>query len=267
MTAGTASASVAVSLIGSGRKLQTAAFEGWLRPRGLASIVFALIAVELLSRRAGCRDPAECYSDDGGPECPGSRTGTALGQPLRSVAEQDLPHRRDGQIRRAQERAKDRIGVRDDPAAVLSDPKRRQNGCQFGLVQLLHRHRQRWPQPSGWLEGGNSTRWGQDMSAGTTEWTAPFWQSRRSAAIAGIVFSLLLIEAMIMMRLALSEDSLASLRADDSRRTLTRLSLNLVPFAGIASLRIHRCCQAVAVPPLGPLPEIPRRTGAALGSR
>jgi hypothetical protein len=55
--------------------------------------------------------------------------------------------------------------------------------------------------------------------------------------------------AMIMMRLALSEDSLASLRADDSRRTLTRLSLNLVPFARIASLWFHRCCQAVAVPP------------------
>jgi hypothetical protein len=52
-----------------------------------------------------------------------------------------------------------------------------------------------------------------------------------------------------MMRLALSEDSLASLRADDSRRTLTRLSLNLVPFARIASLWFHRCCQAVAVPP------------------
>jgi hypothetical protein len=63
------------------------------------------------------------------------------------------------------------------------------------------------------------------------------------------VFSLLRIEAMIMMRLALSEDSLASLRADDSRRTLTRLSLNLVPFARIASLWFHRCCQAVAVPP------------------
>jgi len=39
-----------------------------------------------------------------------------------------------------------------------------------------------------------------------------------------------------MMRLALSEDSLESLRADDTRRTLIRLSLNLVPFAGIAFL-------------------------------
>ena len=74
------------------------------------------------------------------------------------------------------------------------------------------------------------------MSAGTTELAAPFWRSRRSAAIAGIVFSLLLMAAMIMMRLALSEDSLESLRSDESRRTLIRLSLNLVPFAGIAFL-------------------------------
>jgi hypothetical protein len=44
---------------------------------GLASIVFALIAVESLSRRARCRDPAECYRDEGGPECPGSRTAPA----------------------------------------------------------------------------------------------------------------------------------------------------------------------------------------------
>ena len=74
------------------------------------------------------------------------------------------------------------------------------------------------------------------MSAGTTELAAPFWRSRRSAAIAGIVFSLLLMATMIMMRLALSEDSLEALRSDESRRTLIRLSLNLVPFAGIAFL-------------------------------
>jgi hypothetical protein len=74
MRCGTASASVAVSLVESGLKLRTVAFVGWLGPRGLASIVFALRAVESLSRRTGCRDPAECYRDDGGPECPGSRT-------------------------------------------------------------------------------------------------------------------------------------------------------------------------------------------------
>jgi hypothetical protein len=74
------------------------------------------------------------------------------------------------------------------------------------------------------------------MSADATALTARFWRSRRSAAVAGIAFSLLLMAAMIMMRLALSEDSLESLRADDSRRALIRISLNLVPFAGIAFL-------------------------------
>jgi hypothetical protein len=38
------------------------------------------------------------------------------------------------------------------------------------------------------------------------------------------------------VRLAHSEDSLESLRSDESRRTLIRLGLNLVPFAGIALL-------------------------------
>ena len=66
--------------------------------------------------------------------------------------------------------------------------------------------------------------------------TARFWRSRRAAAIAGIVFAVLLITAMSMLRVALSEDSLQSLQSDASRRTLIRLSLNLVPFAGIAFL-------------------------------
>jgi hypothetical protein len=66
--------------------------------------------------------------------------------------------------------------------------------------------------------------------------TARFWRSRRAAAIAGIVFAVLLIAAMTMLRLALSEDSLQSLQRDASRRTLIRVGLNLVPFAGIAFL-------------------------------
>jgi hypothetical protein len=66
--------------------------------------------------------------------------------------------------------------------------------------------------------------------------TARFWRSRRSAAIAGIAFAVLLLAAMTMMRLALSEGSLQSLQSDSQRRTLIRLSLNLVPFAGIAFL-------------------------------
>ena len=70
----------------------------------------------------------------------------------------------------------------------------------------------------------------------TPRLTAGFWRSRRAAAIAGIVFGVLLITAMIMLRLALAEGSLQTLRADPSRRALIRISLNLVPFAGIAFL-------------------------------
>lgn len=78
--------------------------------------------------------------------------------------------------------------------------------------------------------------WRGDVSASAPRLTARFWRSRRSAAIAGIVFALLLLTAMTMMRLALSEGSLQSLQSDSSRRALIRLSLNLVPFAGIAFL-------------------------------
>ena len=66
--------------------------------------------------------------------------------------------------------------------------------------------------------------------------TAAFWRSRRAAAVAGIIFAALLIIAMVMMRLALSEGSLQSLQADAPRRAQIRFSLNLVPFAGIAFL-------------------------------
>ena len=66
--------------------------------------------------------------------------------------------------------------------------------------------------------------------------TARFWRTRRAAALAGIVFAVLLITAMSMVRVALSEGSLQSLQDDASRRTLIRLGLHLVPFAGIAFL-------------------------------
>jgi hypothetical protein len=66
--------------------------------------------------------------------------------------------------------------------------------------------------------------------------TASFWRSRRSAAIAGIVFAVLLLTVLTMMRIALSEDSLQALQTDAQRRSLIRLSLHLVPFAGIAFL-------------------------------
>jgi hypothetical protein len=74
------------------------------------------------------------------------------------------------------------------------------------------------------------------MTTGTPMLTAGFWRSRRSAAIAGILFAVLLLTAMVMLRLALSTDSLQSLQSDAQRRTLIQWSLNLVPFAGIAFL-------------------------------
>jgi NhaP-type Na+/H+ or K+/H+ antiporter len=45
---------VAISLVGSGARRETAAFAGWFGPRGLASIVFALTIVEE-SRLTGTR--------------------------------------------------------------------------------------------------------------------------------------------------------------------------------------------------------------------
>ncbi|WP_217702543.1 hypothetical protein [Nocardioides guangzhouensis] len=50
------------------------------------------------------------------------------------------------------------------------------------------------------------------------------------------MFALLLMAAISMMRVAFSEESLESLRADEGKRTLIRLSLHLVPFSGIAFL-------------------------------
>ena len=65
---------------------------------------------------------------------------------------------------------------------------------------------------------------------------AAFWRSRRAAAVAGIVFAVLLITAMIMLRVALEEGNLQTLQDDAARRSLIRMSLSLVPFAGIAFL-------------------------------
>lgn len=66
--------------------------------------------------------------------------------------------------------------------------------------------------------------------------TAGFWRTRRSAAVAGIVFGVLLIMAMLLIRLALLDDSYATFQADADRRDAVRRGLQLVPFAGIAFL-------------------------------
>jgi hypothetical protein len=66
--------------------------------------------------------------------------------------------------------------------------------------------------------------------------TAAFWRTRRAAAIAGIVFGVLLLVALTMARLAMSDPGYESLQADGDRRAMIHLSLQLVPFAGIAFL-------------------------------
>jgi hypothetical protein len=62
------------------------------------------------------------------------------------------------------------------------------------------------------------------------------WRTRRSAAVAGILFALLLILAMTLIRLALGEVDPQELRTDEDRRRLISIGLQLVPFAGIAFL-------------------------------
>ena len=62
------------------------------------------------------------------------------------------------------------------------------------------------------------------------------WRSRRSAAVAGILFAVLLIAALVMLRRAVAGETVGEVELDPDRRTLVRLSLNLVPFAGIAFL-------------------------------
>lgn len=75
------------------------------------------------------------------------------------------------------------------------------------------------------------------MSAVTTPGlTAPLWRTRRSAAVAGIVFAVLLLVAMTLIRLALSDADPESLRGNAARREQIQLGLHLVPFAGIAFL-------------------------------
>jgi hypothetical protein len=62
------------------------------------------------------------------------------------------------------------------------------------------------------------------------------WRTRRSAAVAGIVFAVLLLAALTMMRLALGDADPRTLQSDDNRRALVSVGLHLVPFAGIAFL-------------------------------
>jgi hypothetical protein len=74
------------------------------------------------------------------------------------------------------------------------------------------------------------------LSTDAPELFRPVWRTRRAAAVAGILFGVLLLTAMVTLRIALGEGSLESLQSDPPRRTMIRFSLGLVPFAGIAFL-------------------------------
>ncbi len=65
---------------------------------------------------------------------------------------------------------------------------------------------------------------------------APRWRSRRAAAVAGIVFAVLLTAGLVIVRSTLPASSLTALAADPGRRRLLQFGLNLAPFAGIAFL-------------------------------
>jgi hypothetical protein len=65
---------------------------------------------------------------------------------------------------------------------------------------------------------------------------APRWRSRRAAAVAGIVFAVLLTAGLVIVRATLPATGLSELAADPGRRRLLQLGLNLAPFAGIAFL-------------------------------
>jgi hypothetical protein len=60
----------------------------------------------------------------------------------------------------------------------------------------------------------------------------------RAAAVAGIIFSLLLISALVLLRISAPADpgKAGAWLTDSSGRTAVAVSLNLVPFAGIAFL-------------------------------
>jgi hypothetical protein len=62
------------------------------------------------------------------------------------------------------------------------------------------------------------------------------WRSRRSAAVAGVAFAVLLTIAIVMMRLATDQGDFDTMATDAERRRLIALSLQIVPFAGIAFL-------------------------------
>ncbi|HEY6795311.1 MAG TPA: hypothetical protein VI248_11590 [Kineosporiaceae bacterium] len=66
--------------------------------------------------------------------------------------------------------------------------------------------------------------------------TARRWRTRRSAAIAGILFAVLLTSVLVVVRSAAAGTARTELAGDAGRRAAIRVGLAAVPFAGIAFL-------------------------------
>jgi ABC-type amino acid transport system permease subunit len=66
--------------------------------------------------------------------------------------------------------------------------------------------------------------------------TRPALTTPRAAAVAGIVFSLLLGLALVLIRLSTPADTARDLRYVKRAQAMTCRALNIVPFAGIAFL-------------------------------
>jgi hypothetical protein len=78
---------------------------------------------------------------------------------------------------------------------------------------------------------------GEDVVQGPLRAGSPL-RTPRAAAVAGIVFSVLLIAALVLLRLSVPADPRipGSWLTDHGRRTAVDVALSLVPFAGIAFL-------------------------------
>ena len=78
---------------------------------------------------------------------------------------------------------------------------------------------------------------GEDVTQGPLQAGSPL-RTPRAAAVAGIVFSVLLIAALVLLRLSVPADPrvAGSWLTDPARRTAVGVALALVPFAGIAFL-------------------------------
>jgi hypothetical protein len=87
------------------------------------------------------------------------------------------------------------------------------------------------------IGGGGRPVTGEDVVQGPLRAGSPL-RTPRAAAVAGIIFSVLLIAALVLLRLSVPADPRVpgGWLTDRGRRTAVDVALSLVPFAGIAFL-------------------------------